>query len=93
MGKRLLVQDIGVRRRQQDAAGYRAGVGTVEGAVFALLGLLIADATGRSYEDAVTELLLRPLGISGMRRVSPSRVSTNSTTLGWRMGSVVATSS
>lgn len=33
---------IGARRRMQDAAGYRAGVGSVEGAVFALLGLLIA---------------------------------------------------
>ena len=37
---------------------------------FCLLGLLIADATGRSYEAAVTELLLRPLGISGMRLVA-----------------------
>lgn len=33
---------IGARRRQQDAEGYRAGVGAVEGAVFALLGLLMA---------------------------------------------------
>ena len=33
---------IGMQRRQYDAKGYRAGVGTVEGAVFALLGLLMA---------------------------------------------------
>lgn len=33
---------IGVRRLAQDAEGARAGVSTVEGAVFALLGLLIA---------------------------------------------------
>jgi hypothetical protein len=33
---------VGGRRRRQDAEGYRAGVGSVEGAVFALLGLLIA---------------------------------------------------
>jgi hypothetical protein len=33
---------IGIRRMAKDAEGTRAGVGTVEGAVFALLGLLIA---------------------------------------------------
>jgi hypothetical protein len=33
---------IGVRRLVQDPEGAEAGVGTVEGAVFALLGLLIA---------------------------------------------------
>jgi hypothetical protein len=33
---------IGVHRLEQDPEGARAGVGTVEGAVFALLGLLIA---------------------------------------------------
>jgi len=33
---------IGVRRLAQDPTGAAAGVGTVEGAVFALLGLLIA---------------------------------------------------
>lgn len=33
---------IGIRRQKRDSAGYRAGVGAVEGAVFALLGLLIA---------------------------------------------------
>lgn len=33
---------IGVRRMAQDSEGARAGVGTVEGAMFALLGLLIA---------------------------------------------------
>jgi len=37
---------------------------------FCLLGLLIADATGKPYEAAVTDLLLRPLGISGMRLVA-----------------------
>ena len=37
---------------------------------FCLLGLLVADVTGRSYEAAATELLLRPLGITGMRLVS-----------------------
>ena len=36
---------------------------------YCLLGLLIADTTGRPYEQAVTELLLRPLGIIGMRLV------------------------
>ena len=33
---------IGIRRRQRDAEGAREGVGAVEGAIFALLGLLIA---------------------------------------------------
>lgn len=42
----LLLQDIGrrigARRRAQDAVGAGAGTGAVEGAVFALLGLLVA---------------------------------------------------
>jgi len=33
---------IGARRLAEDPEGAEAGVGTVEGAVFALLGLLIA---------------------------------------------------
>jgi len=33
---------IGIRRMAQDAEGARAGVGAVEGAIFGLLGLLIA---------------------------------------------------
>lgn len=33
---------IGVRRRAQDPEGAGAGTGAVEGAVFALLGLLVA---------------------------------------------------
>ncbi len=33
---------IGARRRAQDAGGAGAGTGAVEGAVFALLGLLVA---------------------------------------------------
>ena len=33
---------IGIRRLEKDPEGAEAGVGTVEGAVFALLGLLIA---------------------------------------------------
>jgi hypothetical protein len=33
---------IGVRRKQKDPEGVREGVGAVEGAIFALLGLLIA---------------------------------------------------
>jgi phosphotransferase system glucose/maltose/N-acetylglucosamine-specific IIC component len=33
---------IGARRLAQDPEGVEAGVGTMEGAVFALLGLLIA---------------------------------------------------
>jgi D-alanyl-D-alanine carboxypeptidase len=37
---------------------------------FCLLGLLIADVTGRPYEQSVDELLLRPLGITGMRLVA-----------------------
>jgi D-alanyl-D-alanine carboxypeptidase len=34
---------------------------------YCLLTLLIEDVTGKPYEQAVTELLLVPLGISGMR--------------------------
>jgi D-alanyl-D-alanine carboxypeptidase len=34
---------------------------------FCLLSLLIAEVTGTTYEGAVNELLLTPLGISGMR--------------------------
>jgi len=37
---------------------------------FCLLGTLIAHVTGRPYEAAVSELLLAPLGISGMRLVA-----------------------
>ena len=37
---------------------------------FCLLGLLVADVTGRPYEQAVSELLLQPLGITGMRLVA-----------------------
>jgi D-alanyl-D-alanine carboxypeptidase len=37
---------------------------------FCLLGLLVADAVGEPYEVAVTEMLLRPLGITGMRLVA-----------------------
>jgi hypothetical protein len=33
---------IGIRRLKADPEGYRAGVGTVDGALFALLGLLLA---------------------------------------------------
>src|SRR2546430_14866399 len=33
---------IGIRRRQRDAEGAGEGVGAVEGAIFALLGLLMA---------------------------------------------------
>jgi hypothetical protein len=33
---------IGLRRMDMDSEGARAGVGAVEGAIFALLGLLIA---------------------------------------------------
>lgn len=36
---------------------------------FCLLGLLIADITGRSYDESVNVLVLRPLGIRGMRTV------------------------
>ena len=36
---------------------------------FCLLGLLVADVTGRSYEESVNQLVLRPLGIRGMRTV------------------------
>lgn len=36
---------------------------------FCLLSILIADVTGTSYEVAATELLLAPLGITGMRLV------------------------
>jgi D-alanyl-D-alanine carboxypeptidase len=37
---------------------------------FCLLGLLVADVTGKSYEDATNQLLLQPLGITGMRLVA-----------------------
>jgi D-alanyl-D-alanine carboxypeptidase len=37
---------------------------------YCLLGLLVADVTGKSYEDATNQLLLRPLGITGMRLVA-----------------------
>jgi D-alanyl-D-alanine carboxypeptidase len=36
---------------------------------FCLLGLLIADVTGITYERAVNDMLLTPLGITGMRLV------------------------
>ena len=36
---------------------------------FCLLGLLVADVTGTTYERAVDDMLLTPLGISGMRLV------------------------
>jgi len=45
VGMVLLVEvgrRIGLRRMQKDPEGARAGVGAVEGAIFALLGLLIA---------------------------------------------------
>ncbi len=41
---------IGVRRIAQDPEGARAGTGTVEGAVFGLLGLLIAFTFSRGVE-------------------------------------------
>ncbi len=34
---------------------------------YCLLGLLIAEVTGQSYEDTTYQLLLGPLGITGMR--------------------------
>ncbi len=37
---------------------------------YCLLGLLIADVTGKPYEAAATQLLLQPLGITGMRLVA-----------------------
>ena len=36
---------------------------------YCLLGLLVADVTGKSYEVATNQLLLQPLGITGMRLV------------------------
>jgi len=36
---------------------------------FCLLSLLVADVTGTTYERAVNDMLLTPLGISGMRLV------------------------
>lgn len=36
---------------------------------FCLLGLLVADVTGQRYQEAVNDLVLRPLGIRGMRTV------------------------
>lgn len=37
---------------------------------YCLLGLLVADATGLTYEAAVEAMLLQPLGITGMRTVA-----------------------
>ena len=37
---------------------------------YCLLGLLVADVTGTPYEAAANQLLLQPLGISGMRLVA-----------------------
>ena len=37
---------------------------------YCLLGLLIADVTGQPYEAAATQLLMQPLGITGMRLVA-----------------------
>ena len=37
---------------------------------YCLLGLLVADVTGKPYEAAATQLLMQPLGITGMRLVA-----------------------
>ncbi len=37
---------------------------------FCLLGLLVADVTGKPYEAAANQLLMQPLGITGMRIVA-----------------------
>ena len=51
---------IGIRRWAKDPEGARAGVGTVEGAVFALLGLLIAFtfSAAASRFDARRQLII-----------------------------------
>lgn len=58
---------IGNRRLREDAEGARAGTGTVEGAVFALLGLLIAftfsGATSRF--DARRDLIVKETNAIG----------------------------
>jgi D-alanyl-D-alanine carboxypeptidase len=52
------------------AVGFRRGIGggfRYSNMNYCVLGLLIEDLTGQSYEQAVYEHLLTPLGISGMR--------------------------
>ena len=58
---------FGVARSLSRAPGMRHVYSNLN---FCLLGLLIADVTGRPYEQSVGELLLRPLGITGMRLVA-----------------------
>ncbi len=62
----------------RDAArrGLSRGLNSPPGTTYAysnmnycLLGLLVEDATGQSFESAAYQRLLRPLGITGMRMV------------------------
>lgn len=57
---------FGLTRSPAHAPGTRHDYSNLN---FCLLGLLVADVTGRPYQLAVTDLLLRPLGIRGMRLV------------------------
>jgi hypothetical protein len=58
---------IGLRRMARDAEAARAGVGTVEGAVFALLGLLIAFtfSGAASRFDARRQLIIQETNAIG----------------------------
>ena len=68
----VIGRQVGVRRIREDAEGARAGVGTVEGAVFGLMGLLIAftfwGAAARF--DARRQLIVEEtnaIGTAGLR--------------------------
>jgi D-alanyl-D-alanine carboxypeptidase len=56
--------------REAAAVGLRRGIGggfRYSNMNYCVLGLLIEEVTGQSYEQAVYDRLLTPLGISGMR--------------------------
>jgi hypothetical protein len=58
---------LGIRQRRMDVEGAKAGVGTVDAAVFSLLGLLIAFTLGgaASRYDARRELIAREANAIG----------------------------
>ena len=60
-------REIGVRRIREDAEGARAGVGAVDGAVFGLMGLLIAFTfSGAATRfDARRELIVQETNAIG----------------------------
>lgn len=58
---------LGMRQRKLDSEGAKAGVGTVDGAVFGLLGLLLAFtfAGAATRYDARRELIVRKTNAIG----------------------------